>query len=90
MKPTRELCIMACVFCRDAQFLAWLNHLAVLGGEPEGLAPATEADAKEFITTLCGVTSRNDLDRDPAAAQRFHELVRLPFLEWKGGDDAHA
>lgn len=73
---TRELCIMACCFCRDPQFHAWLTEQA---GEP-----VNEAGAKEFILVVCQVDSRNDLDRHTGAAQRFHNLVRKPFLEWKG------
>lgn len=82
-KPNRDLCIMACIFCKDPEFHRWIDSLADLGGEPSDAAPATEADAKEFIITLCQVKSRNDLDRDPAAAERFHELVRKPYLFWK-------
>ena len=71
---TRELCIMACVFCKSADFRDWLAE----GGER-----ATEGEAKAVILSLCKVTSRNALDTDPIAAELFHELVRKPFLEWK-------
>lgn len=80
-KPTRELCIMACVFCRDPQFLDYLNQL--VGSEITDDSPFTEFGAKSFILTMCRITSRNALDTDPAAAARFHEMVRVPFMEWK-------
>jgi hypothetical protein len=79
---------MACVFCRDKQFQDWAireaaerSHLA-FGGKLPGKG---ESMAKAFILHVCAVSSRNDLDVDAAAAQRFHELVRKPFLEWKEG-----
>lgn len=74
MKPSRDLCIMACVFCRDEQFLTWLGlHKS-----------AHSADhAKDFILKTCQIKSRNDLDRVPAAAELFHKHIREPFLAWK-------
>jgi len=83
---TRELCIMACVFCRDKQFQAWANdqiakqQLVIHGAYVPG---RNESAAKAFILHVCEARSRNDLDTDPDAGQRFHELVRKPFLEWK-------
>ena len=75
MKPSRDLCIMACVFCRDQMFHRWLQSI-----QP---GDVSEDIAKQFIVITCEVTSRNDLDRDPAAAERFHNLIRKPFLAWK-------
>lgn len=78
---SRQLCVMACTFCRDPQFHDWLETLAAADGKPAW--KATESGAKAFITTACRVTSRSDLDTDPAAGRRFHKLVREPFLAWK-------
>lgn len=83
---SRELCIMACVFCRDAQFQQWAGEQArsqrwVFFGC--NMVGRSEALAKAFILAVCKVSSRNDLDVDADAAARFHELVRKPFLEWK-------
>lgn len=78
---SRDLCIMACTFCRDPQFRQWMTR--------EGPS-INEARAKEIILGVCGITSRNALDTDPAAAERFHELVRKPFLEWKEQRDGNA
>lgn len=74
---SRELCIMACVFCRDTAFQQWAfdNHAKV--------AFVHEVEAKRFILTACQVTSRNELDTTPSAAELFHTMVRLPFLAWK-------
>lgn len=76
--PKRELCIMACVFCRDAFFKEWVRR----SHRPIG-STVTEADAKDFILTACGIESRNELDTNSEAAERFHALVRVPFLAWK-------
>ena len=75
-RPTRELCIMACVFCKDLQFQAWADL--------QGWTRVEDADdAKSFILGQCQVDSRNKIDTVPAAAERFHSLVRVPFLAWR-------
>jgi hypothetical protein len=74
---SRELCIMACTFCRYLDFREYLQEI-----DPRH-EPWTEGGAKEFILSICGVDSRRDLDRNTQAAQRFHQLVRLPFLAWR-------
>lgn len=72
---SRDLCIMACVFCRDPLFQTWL-------GEQAG-DRIDEAGAKSYILTACRIASRNELDTNQDAALRFHALVREPFLRWK-------
>lgn len=82
----RDLCIMACVFCRDLQFQVWVRIQAAERGIlfVGGRLPArNESMAKAFILHECEVKSRNDLDRKPDAAQRFHDLVRQPYLAWR-------
>jgi hypothetical protein len=81
---SRDLCIMACTFCRDPQFWAWLEDLAAAGGEA---ATFDEPKAKLFILEICQIESRNELDTNARAAEDFHRLVRVPFLEWKGARD---
>lgn len=78
----RQLCVMACVFCKTPLFLLWVDHMAKQAGYEVDIA-ATPADAKEFILKICNITSRNYLDTDPAAAELFHEYVRKPFNDWK-------
>lgn len=79
---TRELCIMACVFCRDPLFQKWAAMQMPVPIWQDG-ARCGDRDAKAFVLTVCEVSTRNDLDRDQAAAKRFHDLVRTPFLAWK-------
>lgn len=73
----RELCIMACAFCRHLDFREYLQEIDPRHEE------WTEGAAKGFILAICNINSRNELDRDSAAANRFHELVRIPFLAWR-------
>lgn len=97
-KPTRELCVMACCFCQQPFFLMWLDELYPLPvakgscdvfygdkliGRTKPFSQHNEGTAKAFILNTCGITSRNELDTNPKAAQVFHEAVRTPFLDWK-------
>lgn len=75
MKPTRDLCIMACIFCREPMFHRWLQSI-----QP---GDVSEDIAKQFILITCQVKSRNDLDRSLDAAERFHVHIRNPYLAWK-------
>lgn len=45
--------------------------------------PVTAGAAAEFIQLASGVNSRADLDRNPAAAERFDRL-RTEFDAWRG------
>lgn len=38
--------------------------------------------AEEYIRAKCLVVSRRDLATNPEAAQRFHNLIRRPFVEF--------
>ncbi len=81
---SRDLCIMACVFCKDEQFWRWLKSLGL--GQVGSTAPNgafNEDGAKRFILDACHVKSRNELDTDTMAAKRFHAHIREPFLDWK-------
>ena len=80
---SRDLCIMACTFARDAQFHAWMQHLYQQECPDGSEFPCTESSAKAFILAACGVTSRRELDTVPAAAHQFHTVVRVPYLAWK-------
>ena len=77
----RDLCIMACVFCRDPLFQAWLTEMNEI--IHPGDVAINEAGAKAFILSICKVDTRNKLDTDAVAGARFMDLVREPFLAWK-------
>ena len=46
------------------------------------LQVADEQAAVHQVRTLCGVASRSEFDRDPEAAQRFHQLIRKPYITY--------
>jgi hypothetical protein len=46
------------------------------------LQVSDEAAAADKVRSLCGVASRGEFDRDPEAAQRFHQIIRRPFIEF--------
>lgn len=73
---TRELCVMACVFCREHSFRDFVS-------DTSGEACRNENQAKAFILAQCQITSRNELDTNPEAAKRFHDHIRVPYLAWK-------
>lgn len=95
---SRELCIMACVFCRDPLFMQWLDQTNPVSQETNIKATVTlgdeifdcqaysqhsESSAKAHILGTCGIESRNQLDTNAEAARRFHEKIRQPFLAWR-------
>ncbi len=69
------LCIMACTFCADPDFHAWVDKFYS--------DCKTDAEAKAFILHTCGIDSRKQLDTNKIAATRFHTIIREPFLAWK-------
>lgn len=40
--------------------------------------------ARRLVKYTLKVESLSDLDRDEEAAKRFHEEIRIPFLDWQG------
>jgi hypothetical protein len=70
----RDLCIMACVLCKEPAFQEWTDLQTGAG--------RSEATAKAFVLEKCQIESRTQLDK-PEVAPRFHSLVRKPYLKWK-------
>lgn len=66
---------LAGILPRQPEFRAWLAEAAH--------QPITADDAAEFIRIACGVDSRRELDTNGGAADRFHTIVRRPFLAWR-------
>jgi uncharacterized protein involved in exopolysaccharide biosynthesis len=44
---------------------------------------AQRKDPKQWAREMLAVESFSELDRNPIAEQRFHEMVRKPYLRWK-------
>ena len=81
-RVSKDLRIMACMFCKDPVFHDWLREVAAEAGATAE-QPIDEAFAKDFVLAACQVGSRTDLDVNSIAAYRFHQLVRGPFMAWK-------
>jgi hypothetical protein len=47
------------------------------------LGAVDEDEAAEIVRRVCQVESRGDIDRNPEAQQRFHQLIRLPYLTYQ-------
>lgn len=66
-----ELARLAGQLCQNSQFQEWCE------------SESAEA-AAEWLRSVCDIESRAELDHDAGAANKFHQLVRLPYLEWRG------
>lgn len=67
---------LAGMWCNDPEFLVWANSVTHAGIFWH-LEDAEEA--AEFIRELCEIQSRAELDSNPAAAEKFHSLIRGPY-----------
>lgn len=76
--PIGPLCKLAVQWCKDEKFWQFLNE-ALEGDE----RVESEDAAKDFIGVTCQVISRRELDVYPDAAKTFHELIRIPYMEWQ-------
>lgn len=47
------------------------------------------ARAREWAKYVMQVSSLSELDSDPQALARYHELVRKPFARWNGDTDEY-
>lgn len=61
---------------RDPKFREWLSSAT-------DVEQLTADEAAAIIRTVCKIDSRRALATDEAAAKRFHNLLRRPFVEWR-------
>lgn len=62
--------------CKEAEFQRFLR------------AP-DEPTAIRLVRAMCNIQSRRELDTDPAAETRFHQLIRLPYTEFLNERKSH-
>ncbi len=82
-------------WCADMHFQMWLqDNFPLEWAAAEGLATdfgnhaaTDEAQSKGVILQMCGITSRKELNTNPAAAGHFDELIRLPYQAARKADD---
>lgn len=78
-KPERPkggpLAKLAGMFCKDDRFHEYFsqhtNHHEI-----------SEEGAAAYIRGICRVDSRAEIDSNGEASVRFHEYIRLPYMEW--------
>lgn len=81
-EKTGPLCLLAVRWCQDDDFYRWYEmppHSKLHG------VFRSELDAKEFICETCGIQSRKELDHNPEAADKFHRLIRIPYMKYLEG-----
>lgn len=71
-----ELCIVACNFCKDVNFWAWLHA-------EHNYTCFNEETAKKYILDECAISRRLELDTNNSAACHFLANIRAPYLSWK-------
>jgi hypothetical protein len=79
---------LAGILCGDNDFRMWLQSVAPREALALGLKVSADDPAERaavVVRCMCGVISRAELDHDSAAAERFHERIRKPWLAFKGG-----
>ncbi len=62
-------------WCQDPMFWAWLET------DPLNAA-RSPAGAAACVYALCEIGSRADLDHNQEAAEKFHRLIRGPFIKY--------
>lgn len=63
---------LAGIWCNDPEFWKWLET------DPDNACHSAQG-AAHCLYAICGIESRVELDNDPAAAERFHSLIRGPY-----------
>jgi hypothetical protein len=68
---------LAGMLCKDDRFLEYFyQHVNPKGYE------CSEEGAADYIRAICRVDSRAEIDSNGEAALRFHEYIRLPYMDW--------
>jgi len=65
--PAQRLSTWLALRCREPLFQRFLRV-------PD------EQTAVRSVRAICEVKSRGDIDRNPTAAQRFHDFIRKPYF----------
>lgn len=66
---TQRLSAWVALRCKEALFQRFLRV-------PD------EATAAHSVRAICEVKSRGEIDKNPEAARRFHQFIRLPFSQY--------
>jgi hypothetical protein len=72
-----QLARLAGMWCQDINFSDWLK---IAGWNDQW--DSSPDIAKFCIYRICEVQSRAELDNNPEAAEKFHRLIRIPYMEY--------
>jgi hypothetical protein len=75
--PVARLSAWVALRCKDPIFQRFLGV-------------ADEPSAIDTVRRKCGVASRAEFDRDPAAKARFDEIIRFPFIDFSHHQEQQA
>jgi len=78
-----QLAKLAALFCGKADFRTFLMRRWKDVDQID-----TAQQAAEHIKLVCEVKSRKEFDNDAEAAARFHDRVRIPYVNWQLGRGA--
>lgn len=83
-------------WCASAAFAEFIRPIydRAMGGDGSGWGDVAPRDfnndtalyARHCILVLCDINSRRELDHNAAAAAKFHNLIRQPWIEHQAGD----
>lgn len=72
-----DLCYRAVMLCNDSEFRRWLTK------KGDFAKSLTASAARAVICDWCGITSRKDLDANPAAKEYFVEHILGPWQKYQ-------
>lgn len=79
----KSLAKLAGIFCQEPRFRAFLD------AKWRDDAPYnTPEKAADLVRRVCDVDTRAAFDKDAAAAERFHDRIRIPYVNWQLGREA--
>lgn len=74
----QRLSQVAAMLCQYVVFWSWIGEV-----DPGYSKVASSEMAASWMRERLGIESRREIDNDPAVAERFHAVIRRPFVEWQ-------
>lgn len=79
-KRSPRLSMYAAVMCQNTDFWAWANEQDEVPGRTW---VTNKEEAAIWMRERIHISSRRELDSDAGAAERYHRMIRKPFVEWQ-------
>ncbi len=78
----QNLSNFAAMLCRTPEFYVWLKQERNFTF-PAGDEAKPEDCVRNWMCTVCEISSRAELDRSPPAIKAFHSKIREPYAVWR-------